>query len=92
MSEEDIADKVNQQLIDLQNQVKQNIVQQEKRGVSLTALNEQTEGLKEQTGLFQTNAKEVKRKMYWKYFKWVFLAVLLISILGLIVFKLFWPK
>ena len=30
MSEEDIADKVNQQLIDLQNQVKQNIKNKKK--------------------------------------------------------------
>lgn len=85
MKDDDITRKINIELENLQNKMKDTIREEEERGASIQDLNLQTQQLEQQTQVFEHESTRVEWKMWFKVVKWYLLvAVFVVGVLVLL--------
>lgn len=86
MSDE-VTRKIESEVGGLKSKLQDRLKETEDIGDLESGLEKQTFKLKKTTEEHQTVSRDTKRKMWWKYAKWMALICVVIGLLGWIVFK-----
>lgn len=88
----DITNAIDNEVNLLQNKLRETLREEEERGANLRNLGTRAEHLEERAGMFQTSARDVRRKLWWRSIKWIAIAASIGLLLVIVVYVALFKK